>query len=45
MNNEKNGGKTKKNLDYTRTHFHNPVIQKHNYDDQKENGNFLNFFK
>ena len=41
---EKNLAKTKKRLDFKHTHFHNPLIQKHSLDDQKENGNFLNVF-
>ena len=38
---EKNLAKTKKRLDFKHTHFHNPMIQKHSLEDQKENGFFI----
>jgi hypothetical protein len=34
----KNIGKMKKRLDFKNSHFHNPLIQRHSIEDQKENG-------
>lgn len=38
VSNDKNLSKMKKRLDYKNTHFHNPMIQRHDLDSQKENG-------
>ncbi len=38
VKNEKNLSKMKKRLDYKNTHFHNPLIQRHDLSAEKENG-------
>lgn len=35
----------KKRLDYKNTHFHNPLIQRHDLESQKENGMYLLEFR
>ena len=43
IKNDKNLSKMKKRLDYKNTHFHNPVIQRHDLEAQKENGDLYKY--